>query len=386
MIDLMTSDEIAAVREQPERSSWLPAQCYTDPAFYELEKERMFRRSWLSVGRTEQVSNPGDYFAINLFGEPLIIVRDKGGIVRALSNVCPHRWMLLVGHDADSTFPFKTEPCGNRRSFQCPFHLWSFDLDGKMIGAPGMEEAEDFNKQDWSLPQFRVELWGGFIFVNLDPEAEPLAPQLATLDPFVEAYELDRLRTIGTLEYECDWNWKISVEAGSESYHHQGLHQNLLEDLLPAAMSEIESTRGPYSLYRNPTADGSPVPTAFPPPAGLSDRQRSCLKLVTIFPYTMFFMLPESTGYLQLIPESHDKHRLRYVLLAHPNIDQHENPEEVANVLRETFDVVHQQDMAAGRYCWAGAQSSLARPGRRSHLETQLWQMHNWLLDQLEKQ
>jgi hypothetical protein len=99
----------------------------------------------------------------------------------------------------------------------------------------------------------------------------------------------------------------------------------------------------------------------------------------------MFFMLPESTGYLQLIPESHDKHRLRYVLLAHPNIDQHKNPEEVANVLRQTFDVVHQQDMAAGRYCWAGAQSSLARPGRRSHLETQLWQMHNWLLDQLEK-
>jgi len=385
LIELMTPDEIAAVREQPERSSWLPARCYTDPAFYELEKERVFRRNWLGVGRVEQVANAGDYFTIDLFGEPLIVVRDKGETIRALSNVCPHRWMLLVGHDPDSSFPVKAEPCGNRRSFQCPYHLWSFDLDGKMIGAPGMEEAEDFDKKHWALPQFRVETWGGFIFVNLDGEAEPLAPQLCTLDPFVEAYELDRLRMLEPLEYVCDWNWKLSVEAGSESYHHLGLHQNLLEDFLPAAMSEIEPASGPYSLYRNPTADGSPVPTAFPPPSGLSDRQRSCLKLVTIFPFTMFFSMPEHTAYLQLIPESHARHRLRYIPLVHPNVDQHPDPEEFTKGLRATLDAVHQQDMAGGRYCWAGAQSRLARPGRRSHLETQLWQMHNWLLDQLEK-
>ena len=277
--------------------------------------------------------------------------------------------MLLVGHDSDSTFPFKPEPCGNRRSFQCPFHLWSFDLDGKMIGAPGMDQAEDFDKKDWSLPKFSVELWGGFIFVNLDANAEPLAPQLKSLDPFIEAYEIDRLRTIDAIDYECDWNWKLSVEAGSESYHHLGLHQDLLEGFLPAAMSEIEPSRGPYSLYRNPTADGSPVPTAFTPPAGLSDRQRSCLKLVTIFPYTMFFMMPEYTGYLQLTPQSHDKHKLRYVLMVHPNIDDHPNPEEVATTLRASFDAVHQQGMAGGQCCWAGAQSRLAKPGRRSPLE-----------------
>ena len=87
----------------------------------------------------------------------------------------------------------------------------------------------------------------------------------------------------------------------------------------------------------------------------------------------------------QLIPESHDHHRLRYIPLVHPNVDQHPEPEDVGKQLRATLDAVHQQDMAGGRYCWAGAQSRLARPGRRSPLETQLWQMHNWLLDQLEK-
>jgi phenylpropionate dioxygenase-like ring-hydroxylating dioxygenase large terminal subunit len=248
-----------------------------------------------------------------------------------------------------------------------------------------MEQAEDFDKERWSLPQLPVELWGGFIFVNLDPQAEPLAPQLAALEPFVEAYELDRLRMLEPLEYECDWNWKMSVEAGSESYHHLALHQDILEDFLPAEMSEIEPSNGPYSLYRNPTRDRSPIPTAFPPPSGLSERQRSCLKLVTIFPYTMFFIMPEYTAYLQLIPGAHDHHRLRYIPLVHPNIDQHPEPEDFAKGLRATLDAVHQQDMAGGRYCWTGAQSRLARPGRRSHLETQLWQMHNWLLDQLEK-
>ena len=182
----------------------------------------------------------------------------QGGDVRALSNVCPHRWMLLVGHDPSSTFPFKTESCGNRRSFQCPFHLWSFDLDGKMIGAPGMEQAEDFDKKRWSLPQFPVELWGGFIFVNLDPEAEPLAPQLSTLDPFVEAYELDRLRMLEPLEYDCDWNWKISVEAGSESYHHLGLHQDILEDL--HARSDVRDRAFTRSLLALPEPDEGPEP------------------------------------------------------------------------------------------------------------------------------
>ncbi|MCP4005240.1 MAG: aromatic ring-hydroxylating dioxygenase subunit alpha [bacterium] len=385
MSEILTAAEIAAVREQPERASLLPARCYTDPDFYELEKERMFRRSWLAVGRAEQIANPGDYFNIDLFGEPLILVHDQGGTIRALSNICPHRWMLLVGHDEESTFPFKSQSCGNRNSFQCPFHLWSFDLEGKMLGAPGMEQAQDFDKKRWSLPQFPAELWGGFIFVNLDTNAAPLAPQLAPLVPEVEGYELERLRMLEPIDYDCDWNWKMSVEAGSESYHHIGLHQDIIEDLMPGAMSEIEPPRGPYSLYWNPTKDRSPIPGDYPPPAGLSERELYSLKLVTIFPYTMFFMVPGYTAYLQLIPDSHDHHRLRYIPLVHPNIDQHPDPEKVGEDIRALLDAVHQQDMAGGRYCWAGAQSRLAKPGRVSHLETQLWQMHNWLLDQIEK-
>ncbi len=380
----MTPDELASVRRANEAGCWLPPRCYTDPDFYELEKERVFRRSWLAVGRVDQVAEPGDYFSLDLFGEPIIVCRDRGGDLRALSNVCTHRWMRLVGHPPDARFPFKADACGHRNSFQCPYHLWSFDLDGRLVGAPGMEEAEGFDKADHGLPRFAVETWGGFVFVNLDPEAAPLASQLRALDPFVEAYELDRLRMIEGLEYDCPWNWKLSVEAGNESYHHLGLHQDILEEWLPAEMSDIEPSMGPFTIYRNPTKDGSPMPCLFPPPRGLDERQMSSLQLVNVFPYTMFFMSPEHTAWLQLIPESAESHKLVYVPLMHPNVDQAERPDEVGAVVRAMLDAVHQQDMAAGPSCQVGAASRAARAGRRSHLESQAWQWHSWLLDRLE--
>lgn len=119
---------------------------------------------------------------------------------------------------------------------------------------------------------------------------------MAPLAPFVEAYALDRLRTLEPLEYDWPRDWKISVEAFSESYHHIGLHQNILEGTVPGAMSEIEPSHGPFTVCWNPTADRSPLPMEFPPPAGLSGRELCSATLVTIFPYTMFFMTPEYRG------------------------------------------------------------------------------------------
>ena len=261
MTDFLTAAEVEAVRAPSAQSSWLPARCYTDPAFYDIEQDRVLARSWLAVGPTQQLAEIGDYFTVDVLDEPIIIVRDKDGEVRALSNVCPHRWMRVAGHEPEAPLSLRSDTEGTTKVFQCPYHLWSFDVNGAMIGAPGMEEAEDFDKADWCLPRIRAEVWGGLVFVNLDPDAAPLAPQLAALEPLAAEYELDRLVWKGEpLEYDCDWNWKLSVEAGSESYHHLALHRDILEDFLPAAMSAIEPSAGPFALYRNPTVDGSPYP------------------------------------------------------------------------------------------------------------------------------
>ena len=178
------------IERQPATASALPPRYYTDPAIYKLEEERIFRKQWMFVGREDEVAQPGDYITIDIAGTPLIIVRDQQGTVRALSGSCLHRYMPVA------------EGAGNRSSFQCPYHLWTYGLDGQLIGAPEMEHATVFDKSACRLPEARLEVWEGFIFVNLDPEAEPLSPQLETLSRRLAGYHLGEMRTAALVDYE----------------------------------------------------------------------------------------------------------------------------------------------------------------------------------------
>lgn len=158
----------------------LPPECYTDREFFEFEKDALFYREWLCVGREDWVRQPGDYLTTSHVGEPILVVRNSDGILKAFSSVCRHRAMLVA------------EGAGNVKAFLCPYHHWSYSLDGKLIGAPAMERACNFNKDAVGLPEFRVEVWLGFIFVNFDPEAQPLAPRLGALTQVLANYELDK--------------------------------------------------------------------------------------------------------------------------------------------------------------------------------------------------
>ena len=160
------------------QSETLPPACYADPAFFEFEKEAIFFREWLCVGREAWIREPGDYFTASHVGEPLIIVRNQSGRIKALSAVCQHRAALVAeGH-------------GKKRAFLCPYHHWSYSLDGQLIGAPAMERACDFNKREIRLPEIRLESWLGFIFVNFDPGAPPLAPRLTAVADILKNYDV----------------------------------------------------------------------------------------------------------------------------------------------------------------------------------------------------
>jgi choline monooxygenase len=156
---------------QPDlsRATTLPARWYIDPAFLGLETERIFRRTWQPVGYVNQVSKPGDYFACDIAGEPLLIIRDAEGRLRALSNVCRHR---------ASTIATSHGNCGTLR---CPYHGWTYGLDGRLLGQPEFEGVEDWDRSAVSLPGFRVETWGPFVFVNLDACGPPLADVLGDI-------------------------------------------------------------------------------------------------------------------------------------------------------------------------------------------------------------
>jgi choline monooxygenase len=199
----------------------LPSRWYTDPEIYANEEAQIFRRSWQWVGRADQVAKPGDYFTLELFGEPVVVARDLHGELHALSNVCRHRAGKMI------------DKCGSTRALRCQYHGWTYALDGKLLGAREFENVDNWCKDEVRLPKFSVGVWGPWVFVNLDPGARPLAEELKPIDQEITAagYDLTTFRFGVRRDYEVKCNWKVYIDNYQEGYHipsaHPALHKEL---------------------------------------------------------------------------------------------------------------------------------------------------------------
>ena len=193
----------------------IPFDWYSDPAVLRLERERIFRRTWQYAGRADQVAEPGAFFTCDLAGIPIVVVRDDQGGLRAFLNVCRHRGSLVC------------EGEGKRASLQCPYHAWTYGLDGSLRAAPRSELVPGFDKESLGLVSAAVDSWGPFVFVNPDADAEPLADTLGELPALVAASGVD----LGSLRFlkrasgdEYAANWKVCSENFLECYHCQVAH------------------------------------------------------------------------------------------------------------------------------------------------------------------
>ncbi|HZG35740.1 MAG TPA: aromatic ring-hydroxylating dioxygenase subunit alpha [Gaiellaceae bacterium] len=191
-----------------------PWEWYSDPAVLRLERDRIFRRSWQYAGRAEQVAEPGSYFTCDAGGVPLVVVRDREGDVRALLNVCRHRGSLVC------------EGEGRRETLQCPYHAWTYGLDGSLRAAPRAEHEPGFDRDALALLPAAVDTWGPFVFVNPDADAAPLAETLGELPQLVAAAGLDveSLRFLHRSHSAYEANWKLLCENYLECYHCQVAH------------------------------------------------------------------------------------------------------------------------------------------------------------------
>lgn len=199
-----------------------PPRCYTDPDIFELERRKIFARDWICIGRAADIAEPGDYIAAELPGAELMAVRQKDGSIKALSRVCRHRGALVA-----------PEGTGHGGVFSCPYHRWTYELDGGLRAAPGMEGNPAFRREACALPTFRSEIWEGFIFVSLDPNARPLAPSLAPLSAMIGKYGIADWASAFAVEDVWEANWKVAFENAAESYHHIGFHRESLDPVLP---------------------------------------------------------------------------------------------------------------------------------------------------------
>jgi len=211
--------ELFHVNRDIETAWTLAASLYTDPNVFATEKQRIFNRTWQVVGHAGQVDSPGDYFTTELAGEPLLIVRATDGKLRGFYNVCRHR----AGPAA--------EGCGSRKLFRCGYHGWTYDLDGSLISATEIEGVKGFRVEDFALAPVRTAEWFNLVFVNLDPEAEPLLHTLGELTAQAEKFPFAGMKLFERRTYEMKCNWKAYVDNYLEGYHLPSVHPGLNREL-----------------------------------------------------------------------------------------------------------------------------------------------------------
>ena len=212
-----------------DRGATLPAEWYTSASLFERERERIFRRCWQYVGLVEQLARAGDFFTAQLGEVPIVLTRAEDGQIRAFANVCRHRGALVV-----------REECGNRKTLQCHYHAWTYNLDGSLRAAPASKDEPDFDALAFGLAPMRVETWGPFIFVNPDREVRPLGETLGELPALVDATGLDlgvirrRVRRV----YDIAANWKVVIDNYLECYHCPVAHPSFC-DLIDVGTYEV---------------------------------------------------------------------------------------------------------------------------------------------------
>ena len=202
-----------AFRPEAELSGTLPSYLYWDPEIYECEKEAIWFRTWQFVGHVSDLASPGDYFTAEILDQKVFVVHGKDGRVRAFYNVCMHRGHIL------------TEGKGNKTIFTCPFHAWSYDATGALRAAGNAENVAGFSLEDFSLAEIQVEILARMVFVNLDPEATPLADLVPGLEDDILAsvpdYESLKLARLDTMAVRANWK---SILDGLECYHCPVIH------------------------------------------------------------------------------------------------------------------------------------------------------------------
>jgi phenylpropionate dioxygenase-like ring-hydroxylating dioxygenase large terminal subunit len=369
----------------------LPADCYTDPAFFEFEQRAVFSHNWICVGRIEQIPNIGDCLSATPAGEQILVVRGDGGEVRALSAVCQHRGATL-----------SCPGTSGARHMRCPLHFWSYDLTGKLVGAPrvGTEELRRLRGRI-ALPAVRVELWHGFIFVNLDGAATALAPTLEKLEAFWEGYEAADLVAIPPrmADSPLPWNWKVHVENFTDAYHPEFVHRGT-HDFAPSVHGQdgvrfTPMQPGDNAIVRSVPllrpdggmmADGWGEPAAFPAIPTVPAQHRARLVFAMLPPSMTLVFAPGAIAYTLISPAgceatraSSDRVTAGGWLLPRTTVDLPDFDQRKATVL-EGAAKIWAQDVPINLGLQAGKRSRFTPPGYYTALETTLVQFNAWLL------
>ena len=359
----------------------LPPVIYTSDEFMAFEKRALFDHEWLCVGVASRIPNAGDYFTCTVNDEPIIVARGKDDTIRAFSSICQHRGMQVVDDE------------GNCGSFKCPYHHWIYGLDGRLLGAPAMDRTVDFDKKDFPLPALAVELWKGFVFVNFDRDASPLAPTLERYEPFVEHYDLENCACPGTFTLRgLPWNWKVMFENFNDGYHANRLHQ-IIQDFCPSdlasfpvpwddASNVIFRTNGYIHIDGGFNATRKALLPIFP---DLTEEERWRSTFALIPPTLCFGTAPDQAFFFIVRPTGANTIDVEIGYLVHPSALDHEMFGHLFKMSDDGVQVFVRQDQDATTKVQRGMRSRFAARGRYSWQEESHVQFNRWLVQRYRK-
>jgi len=352
----------------------LPAEAYANPAWFAREMEHIFSAMWIAAGRTEELSCRGQFFRRDVAGASILVVRDGDDVIRAFHNVCRHRGTRLC-----------TEARGQVSSIQCPYHAWTYGLDGRLLAAPQMDDVEGFDKADYPLREVACEAWDGHIFINLAENQTPLGRHLGELPARFAPWRMGELRRTRRIEYDVAANWKLVVQNYNECLHcpviHpllNQMHHYLAADNVPSTDTYCGGAMGFKDGVETLSTDGKRRRNVLP---GLGARERSLVNYFAIYPNFLLTLHPDYMMTVTIWPK--DCGHTTLVAEWHFQPDEMARPDFVFEDAIEFWDRTNREDWAISEQSYLGITSRGYVPGPYSGREQQLWEFDQFVLSKI---
>ncbi|MGI9605448.1 MAG: aromatic ring-hydroxylating oxygenase subunit alpha [Acidimicrobiales bacterium] len=345
----------------PDRAWSLPPALYTDLEAFDVERDRIFRRGWVGIGRSDRWAVPHACSAVDIGGISVLITRGDDAVLRAFANVCRHRGAELLVQEST---------CARIR---CPFHGWTYGLDGRLVSAPNMTRTEDFDRADHGLHAFAVAERHGFAFVNLSNEPESIDDWTAGYGSIHAGWAVDSMVTTSRREFSVDCNWKLFAEVFNEYYHLPWVHPGSIDstycepdapDVVDGAFAtQFGATDGTGGLLDD-DAD-----QALPLIATLAGREQAGVRYTWIYPNIVTAVGVECMWMYEVYPDGPSRCRVAQVVCFPAATVDRADFEDRAQAYYERFDVAISEDVPVLERQQAGLSSPFATAGRFSHLE-----------------
>ena len=376
-ISLEIQEALRRCIASPERAHTLPAACYVDSEIFEMEQNLLFRSGWVGLGRSDRWANKGDYSALEIGGVPVVITRDEIGKLRAFANTCRHRSSQIMTGE------------GTCSRFRCPFHFWTYALDGRLVGAPSMQKTPDFNQEDFGLKEFALQESHGFVLLSLAETPTPFDVWLGDFTKIHKPWPAEELVTTRRREFTVNCNWKAFAEVFNEYYHLPYIHPVSIgttynepdesEEVKGAFATHFGTTEGTGGLLDEEQGLNKELPIM----ESLTGRLRAGVRYSWMFPNIVTAFGSDSMWMYEIYPESPDRSNCAMTVCFPESTIDEKDFEEKSAIYYERFEAALAEDIPMLEQQHAGMKSPFAQQGRYSYLEPSVARFASWYAESL---